>query len=228
MFLPKRSRAKTEISRRKKNFTMTTLIKRHTLQISRAVIMFGSITFARFGCLNVTSRKRMGSSMYGAFKTLRKNVTNMNASSVKNPEQAPVSNAKILNVKSTIILNVRERKRYIWSSSTYKKSSISFSAKSMNLLKLQGKSSTKRRKIEIKSSSSREWLKSTLKPTKLRYSLSSLWKSFPPNLLFKLSKTMKKKKRKTRSLKLSNKQMKTLSKKSSSNSQRLKRFLSPL
>ncbi len=156
MFLSKRSRVKMEISRKKKSFIMTTLIKPHTLKTSRAVIMSGCITFAQFGSLNVTLRKRTELSMSGAFKTLRKNVTNINASSVKNPEQAPVSSARILNVKSTTILNVRERKRYIWSSLTYKKSSISFSAKSTNLLKLQGKLSTKRRKIEIKSSSSHE------------------------------------------------------------------------
>ena len=166
--------------------------------------------------------------MFEGFKTLRKNVTNMNASSAINPKQAHASNAKTLNVKSTIILNVPERRRSIWSSSTYKKSSIWSFAKSMNLLKLQGKSSTKRRKIEIKLSNSHEWLRSTLKHTKLQYSLWSWWKSFPPNPLFKLSKTMKRKKRKINNLKLSSKQMKTLSRKSSSNYQRLKRFLSLL
>ncbi len=225
-YLLQRFQMKIRTKRKRKNFTTIISTKQPTHQISPAVIMFGYIMSAQSGCLSATLRKRMVSLMLGESKTLIKNATNMNALYARSPKVAPVSNVKTLNAESITIQNAPEKREFIWNNSTYKKSSIWSFAKNTNLSKSQGKLNTRKRKIEMKSSSLPVWLKSTLKLTRLQCSLSNLWKSSPQSHLFKLLKTIKKKRRSKRGLKLSTRQMKISSRRLLSSSQRSKRFLS--
>lgn len=104
----------TKANNRNKSFTTIILTKQPIHRTNRPVTMFGFIMSARFGCLNVTLRKRMAPSMSKESKTSRKNDINMNALYVKNPEQELASSVKIQTVKSSITLNAQGKRKFTW------------------------------------------------------------------------------------------------------------------
>lgn len=138
-------------SKKSKNFTMITLIRRPIHKVNQVAITFGSIMSVQFGCQSVILSKKMVPSMLKEYKTQKKNGTSMNALYVKNLKEGLASNVKIHNVESITILNVLVKRKYIWNNSTCKRLNTLFFVKSMNLSKLPDKLNIRKRKIGMKS-----------------------------------------------------------------------------
>lgn len=98
----------------KKNLIMITFLKHLTLMINLFVIMCGFIMYVLFGFHNVISSKKMDSLILKVYKILIKNVLKKDALCVNKSKQELVSNVKIKIVTNIIILNVREKRGFIW------------------------------------------------------------------------------------------------------------------
>ena len=98
----------------RKNLIMITFLRFLILMISLFVITYGFIMYVLFGFHNVIFSKKMDSLILKVYKILIKSDLKKDAWFVNKSKQELASNVKIKIVTNIIILNVPEKRKFIW------------------------------------------------------------------------------------------------------------------
>ena len=98
----------------RKSLIMITFLRFLILMISLFVITYGFIMYVLFGFHNVIFSKKMDSLILKVYKILIKSDLKKDAWFVNKSKQELASNVKIKIVTNIIILNVPEKRKFIW------------------------------------------------------------------------------------------------------------------
>lgn len=98
----------------RKSLIMITFLRFLILMISLFVITYGFIMYVLFGSHNVIFNKKMDSLILKVYKILIKSDLKKDAWFVNKSKQELASNVKIKIVTNIIILNVPEKRKFIW------------------------------------------------------------------------------------------------------------------